>query len=245
MALKRGFDFSYPQSTNSSAGPCETDTKSNPLREFFEARTEGPGIWKWDHYFDIYDRHLNRFRGKDVHVLEIGIFSGGSLDMWRDYFGPKASIYGADIDPACKAHERNGVKVFIGDQGDPAFWRNFKREVPILDVVIDDGAHIADLQYVSTEELLPHLRRGGVFLCEDLHDGFNRYTSYVAGLTHKLNATNADNSCTPFQQDIASIHNYPFVTVIEKNSEPVPKYTVDRRGTVWQPVTWDVRKTAR
>jgi hypothetical protein len=110
--------------------------------------------------------------------------------------------------------------------------------VPTLDVIIDDGAHMADLQYVSTEELLPHLRRGGVFLCEDVHGEFNRFSSYVAGLAHKLNAESADGSCTPFQQAIGSIHLYPFVTVIEKNAEPVQRYIVERRGTVWQPITW-------
>src|SRR4051812_44526614 len=53
----------------------------NPLRAFFDARREGPGIWKWTHYFDIYHRHFARFVGREVHVLEIGIYSGGSLEM--------------------------------------------------------------------------------------------------------------------------------------------------------------------
>jgi hypothetical protein len=46
--------------------------QSNPLRLFFDAHTEGPGIWKWRHYFDIYDRHRGRFRNRTVRVLEIG-----------------------------------------------------------------------------------------------------------------------------------------------------------------------------
>src|SRR3974377_1102740 len=60
----------------------------NPLREFFDSRKQGPGIWKWNHYFDIYDRHYKpRFRGHKLPVHEID----GS---GRDYFGPKARIYG-------------------------------------------------------------------------------------------------------------------------------------------------------
>src|SRR5262245_46705450 len=58
----------------------------NPLRAFFDARTEGRGIWKWNHYFDVYHRHFERFRGQEVHILEVGIYSGGSLEMWHDYF---------------------------------------------------------------------------------------------------------------------------------------------------------------
>src|SRR5689334_10743723 len=58
---------------------------ANPLRDFFAARREGRGIWKWDHYFEIYHRHLEplRRRGGPLNVVEIGVYSGGSLEMWR------------------------------------------------------------------------------------------------------------------------------------------------------------------
>src|SRR5579863_4803659 len=49
-------------------------TPSNPLRSFFENHKEGRGIWKWRHYFDVYERHFSRFRGREVHVPEIGIY---------------------------------------------------------------------------------------------------------------------------------------------------------------------------
>src|SRR3954451_14611077 len=75
------------------------------LERYFDAQVEGPGIWKWRHYFPIYERHLSRFRGQAVHLVEIGVFSGGSLPMWREYLGPRSRITGIDIDPACKAHE--------------------------------------------------------------------------------------------------------------------------------------------
>ena len=162
-------------------------TNSNPLQEFFDNRKQGPGIWKWNHYFDIYDRHFRRFRGQEVHVLEIGIYSGGSLEMWCDYFGPKARIYGVDIEFACRAYENDNVKIFIGDQADRMFWREFRRKVPALDIVIDDGGHHPKQQIVSLEELLPFLRPGGVYFCEDVHGGFNRFASYIHGLGHRLN----------------------------------------------------------
>src|ERR1700722_9348231 len=102
--------------------PKPSDQSKNPLERFFDERTTGPGIWKWRHYFEIYDRHFRHFRGKEITFLEIGIFSGGSLDMWADYFGPKARIYGVDIEPACRAYENERIKVFIGDQADRQFW---------------------------------------------------------------------------------------------------------------------------
>lgn len=76
-------------------------------------------------------------------MLEIGIYSGGSPEMWCDYFGSKAHIYGVDIESACKSYENSMIKVFIGDQADRKFWSQFRREVPMLDLVIDDNRQVA------------------------------------------------------------------------------------------------------
>lgn len=46
------------------------------------------------HYFDIYERHFEKFIGKGINILEIGVSHGGSLQMWKDYFGDKAMIFG-------------------------------------------------------------------------------------------------------------------------------------------------------
>src|SRR3989344_1191002 len=74
------------------------------LEKYFDSNTKNL-MHKWMHYFDIYDRHFSRFPGTDVHLLEIGVSQGGSLQMWKGYFGPRAVIYGADINPNCKALE--------------------------------------------------------------------------------------------------------------------------------------------
>jgi hypothetical protein len=57
--------------------------KDNDLLKYFE-NNPGNLIHKWMHYFEIYDRHFSRFRNKDVHIVEIGVFQGGSLQMWID-----------------------------------------------------------------------------------------------------------------------------------------------------------------
>jgi hypothetical protein len=43
-------------------------------------------------YFDIYDRYFSKYRGKTTQILEIGVQAGGSLQMWKDYFGPEATV---------------------------------------------------------------------------------------------------------------------------------------------------------
>src|SRR5437868_5521713 len=99
----------------------------NDLEKFF-INNKNTQIHKWLHYFEIYDRHFSPLRGKDVNILEIGVFQGGSMAMWVDYFGPKAKIFGIDINPACKQLESDNVKIFIGSQDDRTFLRSVKNK---------------------------------------------------------------------------------------------------------------------
>jgi SAM-dependent methyltransferase len=222
------------QPNNSAALP------PNPLLQYFDSHQSGKGIWKWRHYFEIYHRHFAKFVGREVHIVEIGIFSGGSLDMWKTYFGRSCHVYGVDIEPACKNYESERVKIFIGDQADRNFWKTFREQVPVLDILIDDGGHAPDQQIISLEEILPHLRPGGVYLCEDVSRVHHRFAAYVSGLVDNLNAWTGefDHSPAPtlgFQRQIHSIHQYPFVTVIEKREHPEDRLISERHGTEWQP----------
>jgi len=246
-SLWRGYKhWRVDRAWSQQPGPTTSLHPDNPLFKYFNDHKEGPGIWKFNHYFEIYERHFSRFRGQEVHVLEIGIYSGGSLEMWRQYFGPRCKVYGVDIEPSCKAYENESVRVFIGDQADPQFWQRVRQEVPVLDIVIDDGGHLPEQQIVTLEQLLPHLRTGGVYLCEDVVTVFNEFSSYIHGMAQSLNTLNLeanfeDNErrqvCTTssLQSAIASIHLYPFVTLIEKSREPVSELVAPKHGTRWEP----------
>ena len=83
------------------------------LRELFYEH-EGKLIHKWDHYFDVYERYLSSYRGQQVNLLEIGISHGGSIQLWKKYFGPKAHIYAIDVNPECKKLEEENTTIFIG-----------------------------------------------------------------------------------------------------------------------------------
>jgi hypothetical protein len=237
--------YSFASQWRSNEAYKAATPEPNPLADYFRAHKTGPGIWKWEHYFDIYHRHFARFRDREVHVLEIGIYSGGSLNMWQQYFGTECRIYGVDIEPACRTYESDRVRVFIGDQQDRAFWQMFKKEVPRVDIVIDDGGHQVEQQIATLEELLPHLQPGGVFLCEDLYGPYNRFACYVGGLALQLNPavlTSEDPDKrqavvkpSAFQSAIHSVHCYPYVTVIEKHEQSTSEFVLSKHGTEWQP----------
>ncbi|MBO0710792.1 MAG: class I SAM-dependent methyltransferase [Acetobacteraceae bacterium] len=238
--------FRRAQKFDSKTGAGVRDEPQNDLQKYFDATTEGPGIWKWRHYFDIYSRHFEKFRGKNVNILEIGIYSGGSLGMWRDYFGPKCKIFGVDIKEECKNYEESGIKIFIGDQADREFWARFKADVGAVDIVIDDGGHEVVQQVVTLEELWPILRPGGVYLCEDVHFATNSFSHYMSGLTWNLNSGhyqwNNDEkerrivvTATPFQSAVHSVHLYPFAAVVEKRSTRLDEFVSPMHGSEWQP----------
>ena len=190
---------------------------------------------------------IRAFRDRPVHFLEIGIYSGGSLSMWSQYFGLQAQIYGVDIEPASKGYETDTTKIFIGDQSDRAFWKDFRETVPLLDIVVDDGGHTPLQQRVSLEELLPHLRPGGIYLCEDITGNTNEFAFHVHQLAHQLNAFDNvaqdmnDNArrlvskSTKLQSAIHSVHLYPFVAVIEMRPAPLVELVAPKHGTKWEP----------
>lgn len=143
----------------------------SPLEEILYAG-EGRLVHKWLHFPQVYERYLARYRGTPVRMLEIGVFQGGSLEMWRSYLGAEATIHGLDLDPACAERVTPPNRVHIGSQDDPELLRRVVAEMGGLDVVLDDGSHIGRHQWVSFAVLFPLLAEGGLYLIEDLHTSY-------------------------------------------------------------------------
>jgi cephalosporin hydroxylase len=99
--------------------------------------------------------------GNELNILEIGISHGGSLQLWKKYFGDKVNIYAIDINPQCKKLEEERVQIFIGSQSDPRFLQEVLKELPEMDIIQDDGGHVMDQQIISFENLYLHVKEGG------------------------------------------------------------------------------------
>lgn len=214
----------------------------NKLEQYFYSNS-GKLIHKFLHYFEIYDRHFSRFVGKDVTVLEIGVSKGGSLELWRHYFGNKCKIYGIDIDPKCKNLESEQIEIFIGDAEDREFLRGVKEKISKIDILIDDGGHTMDQQITAFEELYPFISSDGVYLCEDLMTSYmdeygggyrrkNTFIEYSKGLIDYLNAwhfkekkswySRKKSGVNEFTLSTHSMHYYDAVLVIEKRKMNPP-----------------------
>lgn len=216
----------------------------NDLEKYFLNNTRNI-IDKWKHYFEIYDRHLSKYRGTDVHIMEIGVYHGGSLQMWKYYFGPKAKLYGVDINPNCKKLEENQIQIFIGDQEDREFLRTIVKNIPKIDILIDDGGHKMKQQKSTFEELFNHIDRNGIYLCEDLHTsywrkfggGYKKRSTFIEYSKNFIDYINAWHSkhrrltVSEFTRSVHSLHYYDSVLVIEKRQmdEPYSVATGTRR----------------
>jgi len=239
--LAEAHEYAHLFQNNHALAKAPNHFTDNPLWNYFQQHNSGPGIWKWEHYFDVYHRHLSKYIGRKVTILEIGIFSGGSLPMWRSYFGNDCHIHGVDIEEACRAYESDRVSVHIGDQADRNFWKAFREKVPHIDIVIDDGGHTPLQQQVTLEEMLPHVAPGGVFICEDVHESFNKFAAFATGLVQELNAINKEpgqllqSGVSSFQSAVHSIHFYPYIMAIEKHAQAPMHFSAPRHGTEWQP----------
>ncbi len=136
----------------------------NPtVAEVFAAHT-GRQIDKWEHYFPIYEKHFAKYVGKSPRVLELGVDHGGSLQMWKAYFGPGAVIVGVDIN-RLSMFEEDQIITIAADQTDKDL-----AQLGPFDIVIDDGSHYLAHQIESFRHLWPETT--GVYLIEDCHGNY-------------------------------------------------------------------------
>ena len=119
-------------------------------------------IHKWHHYIPIYDRYFQGYRGKNIRFLELGVSKGGSLSMWRKYFGEDAIIFGIDIEDTCKVFNGIDGEVRIGSQDDKKFLLDVLGEMGGVDIILDDGSHKMKHIKKSLSVLFPHLSEGGI-----------------------------------------------------------------------------------
>jgi hypothetical protein len=218
------------------------------LQEFFE-NNKGNCIHKWMHYFEIYDFWFKKYKDQPVVILEIGVYQGGSLNMWRDYFGTEAKIYAIDINPNCKQFESPNTEIFIGSQDDREFLQYIKTQVPKFDILIDDGGHTMNQQIVTFEELYDHVKEDGLYLCEDLHTSYwpeygggyknkNSFIEYSKNFIDYINAWHVSNrklKVNELTKSAYGLHYYDSILLIEKKSMSRP--VVERRGEIIIPLS--------
>jgi cephalosporin hydroxylase len=121
-------------------------------------------------YLAAYERVFEPKRHEAVRVLEIGVFTGGSLRAWADYFDHADSeIVGLDINPNLVAFDLAvpKVKTMLLDATNPEAVSQLEGE---FDFIIDDGSHALRDQLASLHLLGGRIRSGGAYIIEDVQN---------------------------------------------------------------------------
>lgn len=122
-------------------------------------------------YIPTYEALFSAMKNESINLLEIGIYQGGSLKLWRDYF-TKANIIGIDIiytETAKNTLANTNVSVFLSDSTDSNsdVLTNKIKDME-FDIIIDDGCHSFDSQYKTLQNYWGTLKTGGIYIIEDI-----------------------------------------------------------------------------
>lgn len=208
---------------------------------------EGAPFLKWWHYFDAYERELAELAtasrsGKlerPLRILEIGVWRGGSLNLWRRYFGENAVIFGIDIDPESAQWATGHAQIRIGSQVDSDFMMETIQEMGGVDIVIDDGSHQSRHVIESLRMLWPVLEFNGIYIIEDLHTsywpewggGLRRSGSSIETIKGLIDVLHQPYFGAPADQsglgisreELASVTFYDSMAVLHKQEMPEPR----------------------
>lgn len=185
-------------------------------------------------YLDLYDKFFTPIRLKENRILEIGILHGDSIKMLRDYF-ETSTITGIDIDN--KEHLSSDRLIILqGDQSNKNFLEKF--EDNSFDVIIDDGSHQMSHQQISFGVLFKKLKKGGIYIIEDLHTSLPEYFETVV-YGKRLFGLNDENSNSTIKF-LETIHDG--IPSSQYLTEEEIKYITDNVSSVEIHVTNDKQK---
>ncbi len=132
-------------------------------------------------YTELYHMLFQPLRRRKLTFVEMGLLIGGpehgvskdrvtrdlpSIRMWLEYF-PKAQIIGMDVsDFSWFEHPRFTFRRCDMDSVEEL--RSARAALPACDVILDDASHASHHQQNAFLELFPKLKRGGLYIIEDL-----------------------------------------------------------------------------
>lgn len=181
------------------------------------------GGHKWLHYFPVYEKIFAGLWDRPVSILEIGVYNGGSMELWRRMFKNLSVFVGLDIDPRCKAFadaERN-LFVVTGSQADPALLQRVVAQHGPFDIIIDDGSHMNSHMVASFNHMFPDgLKQGGLYVVEDTHTGYWRsyrdipwsFSDFAKRCVDLLGVHYAEHGLTDFDFDSKQPVSVPAIT---------------------------------
>ena len=146
-----------------------------------------------EHSYDIlYDDILSNYRNKEILLLEIGIWHGGSALLWQEYF-PKGKLVFLDIESRVsestwKLINKDKFDFHLMDAFTDEGFENVKALYPNgFDIIIDDAPHTLESQIFTIQNYTKLLRKGGILVIEDIQhfDNASEIMQLIGDIPHK------------------------------------------------------------
>ena len=156
----------------------------------------------------FYEKTFYDLKDKKLNILEIGIQHGSSLVLWNEYF-KNSIVYGIDNSNFIKDRLDTYpiIKTIIQD----AYKKELTFNLPLFDIIIDDGPHTLESQIKFINNYFKKLNKNGVLFIEDIDGSFNldklvkeasKFTSNIRSLEFRSNTNTGDSLMLMIQNDL-------------------------------------------
>jgi len=163
-------------------------------------------------YCEKYEKYFPFDRLEPIQILEIGIYDGGSLRTWKEYY-PNSTVIGIDIEEKCSIHadERKHIYTEIGSQNDQTFLKTVSNKWGKFDMILDDGSHQNSDVIFSFLHLFDSVKTGGIYVVEDTvcsywgeyGGGFRKQNTMVEYFKNLIDDVNFNGE---YQENFWSVH---------------------------------------
>ena len=172
-----------------------------------------------DHkYLGVYESLMRSKKETAQNVLEVGIFKGGSIRLWHDYF-LNATIHGLDwfpehINIQADIRRKDRIKLYTGINAynEDFFKRTFLDKGIKCDVVLDDGPHYLETMKAFVRLYSQILTDDGILIVEDLDE-----LEWLDILRNEV-PDNLKQYVKTFDLRSISIHQNSILFIIDKSS---------------------------
>jgi hypothetical protein len=142
--------------------------------QFYQSKISDPNFSSdkgttHDYINGYYSNVFTPSREKEINLLEIGMYKGQSIRLFREWF-TNGNIYGIDIGEYVDANtfKIDGTSLFWGDAFNNDMLGLFKDN--FFDFIIDDGPHTLESQLYSIIYWSKKLKSGGKLIIEDVQN---------------------------------------------------------------------------
>ena len=119
-------------------------------------------------YAKIYENLFKSKKNNNLNILEIGSFYGNASAALYFYF-KNSLIYSADINPDMYRYRGSRLKNFFVDSSSrESINKNILEKKLEFDIIIEDASHMLKDQIISLFMLFPKVKKGGIFVVEEI-----------------------------------------------------------------------------